>query len=344
VWEDKRSGLAIDIYGARVDESGDILDPAGIAISTAAEDQYSPSVAFDGTNYLVVWGNWRGGSYDIYGARVEQSGVVLDPAGIAISTDPEHQYSPSVAFDGTNYLVVWRDGRSGLHIYGARVNKSGVLLDPAGIAISAVGYPGPPSVAFDGTDYLVVWGSWHRSPSSDIYGARLNTIGVVIESLTVSVQSREQFSPALAHGPGDQLLITYSGWTGEVGSKAYNAMRIWGKFYPFTGVEEEPTPGPLPGQFTLEQNYPNPFNSTTAISYRLSGVRPYHTTLKVYNVLGQEVRTLVDEEQPGGNYQVLWDGRDNSGKDVSSGVYFSRLKVKGDRLKVVKTRKMVLIR
>ena len=71
---------------------------------------------------------------------------------------------------------------------------------------------------------------------------------------------------------------------------------------------------------------------------------PIPITLKVYNILGQEVRTLVDEEQRAGNYRVLWDGRDNSGKGVSSGIYFCRLEVKGDRLKVEKTRKMVLLR
>ena len=53
---------------------------------------------------------------------------------------------------------------------------------------------------------------------------------------------------------------------------------------------------------------------------------------------------MVNEEQPAGNYRVLWDGRDSSGKEVSSGVYFCRLKVTGGGLKVTKTKKMVLIR
>ncbi len=82
----------------------------------------------------------------------------------------------------------------------------------------------------------------------------------------------------------------------------------------------------IPAEFSLSQNYPNPFNPTTAISYQLSGVSPHPTTLKIYNILGQEVRTLVDREQAPGYYSVRWDGRDGLGKEVSSGVYFYRLK------------------
>jgi len=98
--------------------------------------------------------------------------------------------------------------------------------------------------------------------------------------------------------------------------------------------------------FSLQQNYPNPFNSTTAISYQLSALRGQLSavSLKIYNILGQEVVTLVDSRQKGGTYQVVWDGRDSGGKEVASGIYFYRLEVIGDRLKAVKTRRMVLIR
>jgi len=348
VWTYSRGGSDSDIYGCRIDQLGTVLDPGGIAISTAANNQGVPSVAFDGTNYLVVWEDYRSGSdSDIYGCRVSPAGAILEPAGIAISTAANNQRRPSVSFDGTNYLVVWQDKRSGggrISICECRVSQSGTVLDPSGIAIST----GPtlqesPSVAFDGTNYLVVWEDYFYDGERNICGCRIGPSGDLIDSLfTVTTQSGDQVWPTLAAGANGQILITYSGFT----PYPYNAMRIWGKFYPFTGVEEEPTPGALPQQFTLEQNYPNPFNSTTAISYQLSAISYQRSavSLKIYNILGREVRTLVDEEQPAGNYRVLWDGRDNSGKGVSSGVYFCRLKVKGERLKVEKTRKMVLLR
>ena len=86
--------------------------------------------------------------------------------------------------------------------------------------------------------------------------------------------------------------------------------------------------GPLqtPACFSLFQNYPNPFNPSTDIRYQIpDGRSSLHTTLKVYNLLGQEVRALVDEPKAAGYYTVTWDGRDHSGQQVASGFYFCRL-------------------
>ena len=78
--------------------------------------------------------------------------------------------------------------------------------------------------------------------------------------------------------------------------------------------------------FQLSQNYPNPFNSTTVIKYSLNSVQPIQTTLKLYNILGEEVRELVNSRQGKGNYRVNWDGKDNQGKEVASGIYFYQLR------------------
>jgi len=82
----------------------------------------------------------------------------------------------------------------------------------------------------------------------------------------------------------------------------------------------------IPTAFGLEQNYPNPFNPTTDISYQIAdGRSSVHTTLKIYNMLGQEVRTLVNETKEPGSYTVTWDGRDSRGMRVSSGIYSYRM-------------------
>src|SRR3972149_409666 len=109
------------------------------------------------------------------------------------------------------------------------------------------------------------------------------------------------------------------------------------------GVEDNPSAA-VPLRFTLAQNYPNPFNPTTTIPFKVGSLkfgvgRPLPTSLKIYNILGQLVRTLVDEEKAPGNYKVVWDGKDNSGKEVSSGIYFYQLKTKD----FTSSKKMVLL-
>jgi flagellar hook assembly protein FlgD len=82
--------------------------------------------------------------------------------------------------------------------------------------------------------------------------------------------------------------------------------------------------------YNLSQNYPNPFNPVTVIQYAVSGKQtPILVSLKIYNILGQKVKTVVDESQKAGNYEVVWDGKDDKGNDVSSGIYFYTL-ISGD--------------
>jgi len=108
-----------------------------------------------------------------------------------------------------------------------------------------------------------------------------------------------------------------------------------------TGVEDDKPGGERAAGYTLYQNYPNPFNAYTDIRYEIpDGRLPLHTTLSIYNILGQKVRTLVDELQEAGHYFVTWDGRDRSGNSVSSGIYFCHMQAGADVL----TKTMVLLR
>ncbi len=101
----------------------------------------------------------------------------------------------------------------------------------------------------------------------------------------------------------------------------------------------------LPKSFTLQQNYPNPFNPTTTIQYTLRGTKEIgdktpRTRLVIYNSLGQEVTTLLDKIQTPGTYSVEWNGTDDNGSQVASGVYFYRLE-RGDQ---ASSMKMVLLK
>jgi hypothetical protein len=100
-----------------------------------------------------------------------------------------------------------------------------------------------------------------------------------------------------------------------------------------------------PNTFHLYQNYPNPFNPTTKIPFTVHGSQfmvhsPIHTNLTIYNILGQKVRTLVDEPKEVGRYETIWDGKDEDGKEVASGIYFYQLKI-ADYCEI---KKMILVK
>lgn len=94
----------------------------------------------------------------------------------------------------------------------------------------------------------------------------------------------------------------------------------------------------LPTSFTLSQNYPNPFNPSTIISYQLP--KQSRVQIKIYDAIGNEIRSLIDEEKSAGKYNILWDSRNNYGARVSSGVYFYKITADG----FAQTKKMLLLK
>jgi hypothetical protein len=109
----------------------------------------------------------------------------------------------------------------------------------------------------------------------------------------------------------------------------------------------------VPAFYSLEQNYPNPFNPTTKIAFAIplsGGARGGFVTLKVYDILGNEVATLVNEEKPAGRYEVEFSAKGGQGTSIrhlASGIYFYQLKVgssSGSGQVFVETKKMILLR
>ena len=220
-WTDGRNGPLFnsDIYGVQIADTGELLDSDGLLISAAANHQISPSVAFDGSNYLIVWQDYRNDSYDIYGSRVTSTGAVLDPNGILISATINDETTPDVAFDGTNYLVVWQDGRNASRndVYGARITSAGTVLDPSGIAISIASNSQEfPSIAFDGTNYLVVWVNYRSDIGCyiGVDGARISPAGVVLDSNGIAISSARigSESPAIVFG-GENYFVAWQNST-----------------------------------------------------------------------------------------------------------------------------------
>ncbi len=133
---------------------------------------------------------------------------------------------------------------------------------------------------------------------------------------------------------GQSITGIQEGTTKTVYAGFWNRWAVWG-----APVEwEEDDFSQLPEKFDLSQNYPNPFNPTTVIEYALP--KASEVKIRIYNILGQKVRNLVDESQEPGYKMILWDGKDDYGNEISSGVYFYRIEAGN----FVKCKKMTLLK
>jgi len=227
VWRDYRTGSSYDIYGARVDQAGVVLEPAGIVISTAAGAQRYPEVGFDGTNYLAVWEDRRGGtSYDVYGARVSPAGTVLDPAGIAIAKNTGDDLNLSLAPGGAGTsLVVWDAAGLGRDVVGARVDSSGAVLDASSILVSGqVRSQERGDAAFDGTNWLLVW-SESLDSGRDIRGVRVSPAGAVLDATPLHILDDQPYvgHPRVAFDGTNYLVV----WEDTL-DPANNKAEVWG--------------------------------------------------------------------------------------------------------------------
>ncbi len=207
VWDTPRHGT-VDIHGARLEASGLVLDPDGIAIATADGTQIAPRVAWNGEVYLVVWKDDRLGRAAIFATRVAPDGAVLDPDGIRVAAPGGSTQSPDVASDGADFLVAW-EGPSDGHVHGisaAIVGGDGSVGEARRVAAPlAVSYT--PAVAFAGDSYLLAWAEI-RDEQHDLAARRVSTAGEPGAAFDLSTAPGNQIAPALATD-GDGFLATW---------------------------------------------------------------------------------------------------------------------------------------
>lgn len=146
-----------------------------------------------------------------------------------------------------------------------------------------------------------------------------------------------QFTPVYVAPPSIATCMTCHGSNGmdNVGAKM-ECMQCHGDPHGSQAVGE---PAKIPDEFTVEQNYPNPFNPATNIDFSLP--KSEEVTISIHDLTGRHIRTLVkDQNYSIGRHSIQWDGRDNSGRKVSSGMYYYRFQAG----KYMKTNSMMLIK
>lgn len=298
IWEED-SSPSTKLYGVLIDKSGTQL---GSIFTVATGSAISiGDVIFDGSNYFVAWGNQsnsgQGYTSDVFGQFVTTSGQPLG-SPLTISNAQYGQRFPGVAFDGTNILVAWVDGRRQVQtgidpcsgnpayfetdVYGQFVTKSaanaaGTLLG-SNFAINENSDPSdnPIGVAFDGTNYLVVWsdettlgtacvngeidgGQWH------LYGQFLDKAGAGVGGvIAVSTAAGSQELPRVAFG-GTQYLVTWTDMRNDANhdgvcdSNEGSCWDVYGRYVDTSGSLQG-------GEFAIDNADGNQFGFSTSFN------------------------------------------------------------------------------
>ena len=334
-----------------------VLD-VGPAGSWDDDTIYFPYVIFDNvTSTYKMWYIGSEGAPDNYertGYATSIDGItwtkhldnpVLDlgPAG---SWDDEVAGGGCVLFDGTTYQM-WYSGYGGTYFrIGYATSSDGIIwtkypdnpvMDngPAGSWY----YPRvqDPKIIFDGTTYHM-WFS-----GGDIFTWRIG-YATSPDGFTWTMYP----DPVLDWGlPGswDDYFVGLCSVIFDTPTSTYKMWYTGGDevWYGSIGYATSTTIGINENTIVqtkdyLQQNYPNPFNPETTISYQLP--ENSKVELIIYNIKGQKVKTLVNEVLPAGEHSIIWDGKDNNGKHVVSGIYFYKMKTGNHE----ETKKMILLK
>ncbi|MCE9550285.1 MAG: hypothetical protein K8R50_04675 [Betaproteobacteria bacterium] len=221
-WYDRRRGTDDDIYAQRINASGVVQwTSGGVAISTAAGDQITPTITSDGSGgAIITWMDVRSGTdrWDIYAQRIDASGVVRWVAdGVVISMATSYQIIPTITSDGSGgAIITWMDHRNGTYgIYAQRINASGVVQWTAdGVAISmAAASQINPTIISDGSGgAIITWPDRRSGTNWDIYAQRINASGVVqwiTDGVAISTAANDQFEPTITSDGSGGAIITW---------------------------------------------------------------------------------------------------------------------------------------
>ena len=318
------------IYCQRYDKEGEEVGNAILINETIDEAIASPPrIAEDSLcNFVMTWSQVKNYQYDIYCRLFDNNGEPLSKS-IKVNSDTSEIYKsksyPDIGVDPSgNIMIVWSDDRDGDYdVYCQRYNKRGIPLGDnlkVNDDSDTTDQKDPVISVSESGDFIIVWED-NRNGSSDIYAQRYDAGGIEIgNNFRINKdQAGDQEDPDVALKNG-RIFTTWHLYYGSSNNG------IWANVLDFSNpVHVDPGEGSeqVPAQFKLNQNYPNPFNPTTTIQYTLK--EDCQVSLKIYNLTGQEVRTLVNEQQTAGSKAVLWDGRNSAQHQAASGIYIYKI-------------------
>ena len=351
-WTDDRNvgtGDLADIYAQRVNSSGAILWSTGdVVVSSATNLQEYPQIVPDGSGGAVIaWQDFRDGAhFRGYAQKLNSSGVVQWTAnGVALTSTTNSINALLMTSDQAGGgIFSWEESRGGGiggsdNIYAQRLNGTGQRQwsDTGAYVCTNTAPQEDPVIVSDGSSgAIVVWDDNRNTGANiDIYAQRLNAAGVAqwtTDGIPVSTAAGNQERPFIVPASSGAAVVFWYDYRSVVGNS--NA-EIYAQYVSgngkLSGVRINKSS--VPEAFQLLQNFPNPFNPSTQIHFSIA--RAGFVSLKIYDMLGREVATLVNQELEPSSYSVTWNA-----SNAASGAYFYRLQSGS----TVETRKLLLVK
>lgn len=350
VWTHVRADATTNLFAQRVNDAGNKMwATAGIAIANLATSSAAPTAQSDRQGgVFIIWNDSRGPSYNrkIYGQHLDKSGVnQWATNGNRLTSEIQDLYGAADFIMDGSYGLIFSYSLSISYydqtIFAQRISSSGtVLWDTLGLPICSRKWGrSMPEMINDASGGAIM--TWHDDRTSDaanypeylndIYAQRVDTTGNLLwatNGVPVSTATNGQTFPKIIPIDGGGAIITWTDYRGGANYDIY-AQRLNANGT-ITGVR---TYVSMPDKSELYQNYPNPFNPSATIQFDIP--KASFVTLKVYDVLGQELATLVDQKREAGRYEVQLNAA-----NLSSGIYFYRLQSND----YIQTKKFIVVK
>ena len=335
-----------NIFCLMVDENGDPAtgwDADGLEVCIEDGDQLNARVLEVPDGLLIIWDDTRNGSIDIYGQIVTPEGTILwADGGIPLVDDNNDQFFSNMLYDDAIFMV-WEDFRSGsvFDVYMQKFDLDGIEVwaDSVAVVVQESNQEAPYLVS-DGTNFMVFWEDYANGDESELKAQLMDENGGMTwpeTGFTICSELRNQNEPKSVND-GEYSYVIWEDTRSSGKTDIYNVYIQKVKFEP---VDADDTQIHVSGNI-LMQNYPNPFNPTTTIDFNLT--ENTFVTLEIFNIKGQKVKTLVADNMQAGYHSMVWNGKNNAGKSVSSGIYFSNFGTNNENSDYTSVKKMLLLK
>jgi len=330
VWEDRRDGNK-EIYFKRSSDGGSSWG-SDTRLTNNTEDSEKPSISVSGENVHVLWSDRRDGNDEIYYKRSTNSGVSWQ-ADIRLTNYILFSGYVSVWATGSFVHCTWQESRDGNYeIYYKRSTDAGGNWGPDKQLTIQEDDQQLPSITSSGSNVHIVYFD-NRNSNPEIYYTRSTDNGSNWSPETrLTNNVAYSYYPSVAVGGSFVHVVWRENRDGN--DEIYYKRNPTGNPFGIKKISSE-----VPVEFSLSQNYPNPFNPGTKIKFDIGSDSRFrgndNVTLKIFDILGREVVTLVNEQLQPGTYEADFDG-----SNYTSGVYFYELTAGEFR----DTKKMIIIK